>query len=127
MSRYLLDSTFLIDHLRGEPAAVRRFRDMNESGDESMVTDITATEVWSGRRAGLEHVIERFLKYIEYIHAGPETARLAGIWRAEARESGWTLGLPDAVIAATAVHQDAAVLSRNVRDFALTPARIETY
>ena len=127
MTRYLLDSTFLIDHLRGVPEAVQRLRHMNESGDESMVTDISATEVWSGRRAGSEHAIERFLMYIEYVHAGPETARLAGIWRAEARESGRMLGIPDALIAATAFHQDAAVLTRNIRDFELTPVRIESY
>ena len=48
-------------------------------------------------------------------------------WRAAARESGRTLDLPDALIAATAFDLDAAVLTRNVQDFALTPVRIETY
>jgi predicted nucleic acid-binding protein len=127
LTRYVLDSTFLIDHLRGDPEAVQRFRDMNESGDESMVTDISATELWSGRLAGSEHEIERFVRYIEYIHPGPETARLAGIWRAEAREAGRTLGVPDALIAATAFDQEATVLTRNIRDFALMPVRVETY
>ena len=127
MTRYLLDTTFLIDHLRGVPDAVRRFREMNESGDESIVTDITVTELWSGRRSRSGPEIERFLRYIEYVHPGPETARLAGIWRAEARENGRTIGTPDALIAATAVDQGAAVLTRNVRDFALMPVRVETY
>ena len=127
MTRYLLDTTFLIDHLRGSPDAVQRFREMNESGDESIVTDITVTELWSGRRPGSGPEIERFLRYIEYVHPGPETARLAGIWRAEAREKGRTSGTPDALIAATAVDQDAAVLTRNTRDFALMPVRVESY
>jgi hypothetical protein len=127
MTRYVLDSTFLIDHLRGEPAAVARFREMNETGDESIVTDITAAELWSGRRRGTEYEIDTFLRYIEYVHPGPVTARLAGTWRAEARESGRTLDLPDALIAATAFDLEAAVLTRNVRDFELTPVRIETY
>jgi predicted nucleic acid-binding protein len=127
MTRYVLDATFLIDHLRGVTEAVQRFQDMNESGDESIVTDIIVAELWSGRRRGSEDAIDRFLRYIEYVHPGPETARVAGIWRAEAREAGRTLGVPDALIAATALHLGAAVLTRNVRDFALTPVRVETY
>jgi predicted nucleic acid-binding protein len=127
MTRYLLDSTFLIDHLRGVPEAVGRFREMNESGDESIVTDITVAEIWSGRAVGSERDIERFLRYIDYVLPGPETARRAGIWRAEAREAGRTLGIADVLIAATAFDQQAAVLTRNVRDFELLPVRIETY
>jgi predicted nucleic acid-binding protein len=127
MTRYVLDATFLIDHLRGVTEAVKRFQEMNESGDESIVTDIIVAELWSGRRLGSEDAIDRFLRYIEYVHPGPETARVAGIWRAEAREAGRTLGVPDALIAATALHLGAAVLTRNVRDFALTPVRVETY
>lgn len=47
--------------------------------------------------------------------------------RAEVRESGQVLGLPDALIAAAAFHVGGAVLTRNVRDFELTPVRVETY
>jgi len=127
MTRYLLDSTFLIDHLRGSPDAVRRLREMNASGDDPIVTDITVTELWSGRRPGSEPEIERFLRYIEFVHPGPETARLAGVWRAEAREKGRSIGTPDALIAASAVDLGATVLTRNVRDFERMPVRVETY
>jgi len=127
MTRYLLDSTFLIDHLRGSPDAVRRLREMNASGDDPIVTDITVTELWSGRRPGSEPEIERFLRYIEFVHPGPETARLAGVWRAEAREKGRTIGTPDALIAASAVDLGATVLTRNVRDFERMPVHVETY
>lgn len=64
---------------------------------------------------------------LEYVHAGPATARLAGLWRAEARAKGRRLGVPDALIAATAFDAGAAVLTRNVRAFELTPVRVETY
>jgi predicted nucleic acid-binding protein len=37
------------------------------------------------------------------------------------------LSLEDALIAAAAEAAEATVLTRNVRDFALTPARVETY
>jgi predicted nucleic acid-binding protein len=67
------------------------------------------------------------LRYLEYVHPGPATARLAGTWRADARRRGRTLSLPDALIAATAHELAAAVLTRNVRDYALTPVRLEPY
>jgi predicted nucleic acid-binding protein len=51
----------------------------------------------------------------------------AGRWRTEARALGRRLSLEDALVAAAAHASDAAVLTRNVRDFALTPVRVETY
>lgn len=126
MARYLLDSSFLIDHLRGVAAATERFHAINDGGEIAIVCDVSAAEVWSGRQT--EHPeIDRLLRYIEFVQPGPETSRLAGVWRAEARARGRTLDIPDALIAASAFHLHAAVLTRNVRDFELTPVRIETY
>jgi len=125
--KYLLDTTFVIDVLRGVPAALERLDRLHDEGDEPLVTSITTTELWSGRVAGREAAIEGAVRYLEYIHAGPSTARRAGEWRAAARQAGKTLDTTDALIAATAFDVGAAVLTRNVRDFALTPVRIETY
>jgi predicted nucleic acid-binding protein len=126
LARYLLDASFLIDHLRGVPAAVSRFQAMMETGDAVIVSDVSAAEVWSGRAA--EHpAIDNLLRHLEFVQPGPATSRLAGTWRADARARGRTLDIPDALIAASAFHLDAAVLTRNVRDFELTPVRVETY
>lgn len=127
MARFVLDASFLIDHLRGKPSAVDRLRVMYEAGDDPIITDVVSAEIWSGWRATDEAAIHSLLRYLEFVQPGPEASRLAGIWRAQARAGGRTLGLIDALIAGTARHLDATVLTRNVRDFALTPARIETY
>lgn len=126
MARYLLDASFLIDHLRGLPEATGRFVALNEAGDDLIISDVSAAEVWSGRPAE-EPEIDVLLRYLELVQPGPETSRQAGRWRADARAAGRALALPDALIAASAFHLDAAVLTRNIRDFALTPVRIETY
>ena len=126
MTRYLLDASFLIDHLRGVVAATERFRALNEGGESAIVCDVAAAEVWSGRRS--EHPeIERLLRYLEFVQPGPATSQLAGTWRADALARGRTLDIPDALIAASAFHLGAVVLTRNVRDFELTPVRVETY
>jgi predicted nucleic acid-binding protein len=40
---------------------------------------------------------------------------------------GRSLSLADSLIAAAAAATDAAVLTRSVRDFSMTPVRVETY
>ena len=125
--RYVLDSTFLIDHLRSDAGAVARLERLYRAGDDPIVTSVTTTEVWAGRRIDGDPAIEAFLRYFEYVNAGPSTARLAGEWRAKAREVGLTLSAPDAIIAATAFDLGATVLTRNVRHFESTPVQIETY
>jgi toxin FitB len=125
--RYLLDTTFVIDHLRHVPDAVDRMRAMYEDGDDPIVTSVVVSEAWVGATGPDDPALTTFFRYLEYVHAGPAAARLAGEYRSEARRRGQTLGLADALIAATADHLGAVVLTRNVRDFALTPVRIETY
>ncbi len=125
--RYVLDTTFAIDYLRGVPVAVERLRGLYEAGDDPLVTDIVAAELWTGAGPSGGEALESFLRHLEYVHPAPETAALAGRWRWEARRSGRTLSLPDALIAATAHVLGAAVLTRNARDYALTPVRVEGY
>jgi predicted nucleic acid-binding protein len=123
----VLDSTFVIDHLRGDPDARDRWRRMVDEGDQPVVNDVVVCEVRTGLRTVDAGILERFLIPTEFVQPGSETAMLAGTWRAEVRRTGRLLGLPDALIAAAAFHLGGAVLTRNVRDFALTPVRVETY
>lgn len=125
--RLMLDTPFVIDCLRGVPAAVSRLREIHEAGEEPIVTSVVVAEAWTGSRDPADDGLDGYFRFVEYVHPGPETARLAGTWRASARRAGRTLGIGDALIAATAFELDAAVLTRNVRDFELTPVRIETY
>ena len=127
MAQYQLDATFLIDYLRGDPATVERFDRFFADGDDILVNEIAVCET----RYGLGHdqmaEFEAMLRPIEFVQPGPDAALTAGRWRAEARDRGSNLSLSDALIAAAADASDAAVLTRNVRDFRLTPVRVETY
>lgn len=123
----ILDSTFVIDHLKGSPEAGARWHRMFEEGDQPVVTEVVVCEVRAGLRDQDEPILERLLLPTEFVQPGRETALLAGRWRADIRATGRTLGLPDSLIAAAAFHLGGGVVTRNVRDFALTPVRIETY
>lgn len=125
--RLLVDSTFVIDFLRNDAGAVARWDDAFSRGDEPLISEIVVCEVRTGLRERGVRPLEIFLEPVEFIQPGPEQAMLAGQWRGEARVLGRSLSLADALIAAAAEAADAAVLTRNVRDFAMTPVRIETY
>lgn len=125
--RLLLDSAFVIDVLAGVREATGRQRTIFESGDEPYVNEIVVCEVRAGLAADDIVQLETLLRPVEFIQPGPESAMLAGSWRNRARERGRHLSLPDALIAAAADAIGAAVLTRNIKDFALTPVRVETY
>lgn len=125
--RFVLDTTFIIDHLRGLPAAVDWLERAMTSGDRLFVTEVIVCEAWAGAARENDPALRGLLGPLEFVTPGPDQARVAGRLRAEARSKGRTLGLGDALIAATAGALDAAVLTRNGRDFGLTPVRVETY
>jgi len=127
VSRFLLDTTFIIDHLRGKPEAVKRMRGLVESGDLAFVNDVVSAEAWAGAPTDDDHDLTVLLQFLEFIAAGPDHARKAGRWRAVARSNGRELSTADALIGASADANRASVLTRNARDFALMPVSVEVY
>lgn len=123
----LLDTSFVIDCWHNRAEAVEHLERLMAESAPLYVTEVVVCELFAGLDEADRSVAHRFLEPIEFIQPGPSTAVRAGIWRAEAREQGATLHLPDALIAAAADAVGAAVLTRNLRDFALTPVRVETY
>jgi predicted nucleic acid-binding protein len=127
VSGYLLDTTLIIDHLRGRPEAVARLRRIVESGDIALVNDVVTAEAWAGAPGDDDPDLTELLRFLEFIAVGPEHARSAGRWRARSRAAGRDIGIADALIAASAHAMHSTVLTRNVRDFSLTPVAVETY
>jgi predicted nucleic acid-binding protein len=125
--RYVLDTTFVIDHLRGDRAARARMAQLVELGDEPFVTDVVVAESWAGAHRADDADLEALLQFIEFVQPGPLQAKRAGRFRADARARGWTLNTADALIAASAESLEAVILTRNLRDFALTPTPVEDY
>lgn len=125
--RFFLDTSFAIDVLRGEDAASERFARLFAEGDDSFVGAAVLCELATGARPSEEDALDAFVRAVEFVQPGPDVALLAGRWRGHARSRGLTLSVPDALVAASAHSLGAAVITRNVRDFALTPVRIEEY
>ena len=125
--RLVLDSSFIVDHLRGDPAAVRRLRDLFEDGDDPIVTGIVVCEVRTGLLPHEEAHLAALLEPMEFVQPGVEAALAAGRWRSDLHKRGRTLSLADALIGAVAEALGATVLTRNAKDFALMPVPVEVY
>ena len=124
---FLLDTSFVIDCWHNRAQALARLETLFAEGAPLYVTEVVVCELFGGLLEADRNAAHRFLEPIEFIQPGPEAAVHAGIWRAEARRRGAMLRLPDALIAAAAEAAGAAVLTRNVRDFALAPVSVESY
>jgi predicted nucleic acid-binding protein len=125
--RYLLDTTFAVDYLRGNPAAVARFAKLFEDGDEPYVNEVVLCELAVGAIGTDDPDLLAFVRAVAFVQPGAGAALQAGAWRRQAGRTGRTLSLADALIAAAADGLGAIVLTRNLRDFGLTPVDVSPY
>jgi predicted nucleic acid-binding protein len=126
-SRVSLDSTVVIDVLRGNRASLERWLDRLE-GSEFLICPIVDFEVrrlLHYRKAtkqleGLDEVVRRSL----WLDLTAEVTNLAAKTWAELRHSGNEVGESDILISCHAAHHGAAIWTRDLRDFGRLPARV---
>jgi predicted nucleic acid-binding protein len=104
----LVDTDVLVDHLRGARAFERR-------GARVSYSIVTRVELFAGR-ASQEETVATLLAPFRELAIDRAIAERAGRLR---RELG--VGLPAALIAATALEHGLALATRNLRDFQHVP------
>jgi predicted nucleic acid-binding protein len=125
--RYLLDSTLLIDHTNGDPAALRMLMRLFEGGHDLYACDVVTCEALSFGGTGDLRPVETLLDSLEYVATSPSAARWAGASRRSRHRAGGKRAVGDALIAGLAVELEAVVVTRNVRDFAQQGVETLTY
>jgi predicted nucleic acid-binding protein len=115
--RYLLDTTVLVDHVNGFPAATELLWRLFAEGGDLYICDVVACEAMSGGTDEHRSAISRLIEPLEYVSTSPEAARWAGGSRLRRHKDGGKLGLGDALIAGTATAIGATVVTRNRPDF----------
>lgn len=126
MSRLLLDSTVVIDALRGRPAA-DRVASLRREGVEPWVCAITVEEVFRGVRPTEENVVRRFFGATRIAPLGRAEGELAGTWRRRFAAEGVTLHQADCLIAAAAVGIGARLATANPSDFPMPELTVEDW
>jgi predicted nucleic acid-binding protein len=116
VARLLLDSTVLIDALRGRSAAAR-VAGLRRSGTEPWVCAISVEEIWRGLRQIEEPVARRLFNGLRVAPLGAAEGIRAGTWRREFAARGVALYQADCLIAAAALGAGASIATANVNDF----------
>jgi hypothetical protein len=124
MPAFLLDTTVLIDALRGRPAA-DRIRRLRAAGDVPVVCAINVEEVWRGLRADEEAAVQRLVIGLRIVRLGAEEGQRAGAWRRTYAAQGVTLHQADCLIAAAAVTAHATLATGNPSDFPMSEINVE--
>ena len=121
----LLDSTVVIDVLKGRPVTSARFVGLESAGDIPYVCAVTVEEVSAYL---LPQERERGSVLFEGLSEAPlgiAEGRLAGWWRRTFRRRGRTLSQADALIAAAAVGMGARLATGNPKDFPMRGLVVE--
>jgi predicted nucleic acid-binding protein len=126
VAQLLLDTTVLIDALRGREAA-ERLRKLRDDGAPPYVCAINVEEVWRGTRSGEKETVDRLLGALRMAPLGRAEGERAGRWRAHFAASGITLSQADCLIAAAAVGVGARLATGNPRDFPMDELEVETW
>jgi predicted nucleic acid-binding protein len=119
--RLLLDTSVVIDHLRGDPRAVGLLADSARAGHELWSATIVRTEVRAGMRKGEERATEAFLEALRWQDVTVEIADRAGDLARRHLKSHPGVDTVDYVIAATTGALAARLLTLNTKHFPMLP------
>ena len=110
----LLDTTVLIDVLRGRPGSVGRLEELACAGERLFTTVMNVEEIHRGLRSdGERDAAECLLAGLRLTPLGRPEGRRAGGWRRDHAERGVTLSQSDCLIAAGAVAVGARLATGN--------------
>ncbi len=122
LPRYLLDTDTVVDLLRGRADVGARLRAV--SPDQVRISAMTVAELAYGARGARDPEaryaeVERFCAVVRVVTFGTRAALAHARLRDALRSA--PVGPADLVIAATALAQDATVVTSNLREFARLP------
>ena len=120
----LLDTTVLIDVLRGRPAA-RRVLALRTTGQVPYVCAVNVEEVCRGVRPGEEERVRRLFDGLRVASLGRREGELAAGWRRGFARQGVTLAQADCLVAAAAAAIGARLVTGNPKDFPMREIEVE--
>ena len=120
----LLDTTVLIDALRGR-AAAERLLALRRGSQPPWVCAVNVEEVMRGALPGEEEITMRFLQQMRLAPLRAAEGERAGRWRRDYARKGVTLSQGDCLIAAAAVGVGARLASGNPKHFPMLEFDVE--
>lgn len=124
MANYLLDTTLIIDYLRGKKERVKLLRKLVSKGASLGCCLINIIEIYAGMKEKERVITEEFLDSLEYYEISKDIAKKAGDYKKTYQKRGITLSLPDVAIAAVAVYNNLILLTDNSKDYPMPEIKI---
>jgi predicted nucleic acid-binding protein len=125
--KLVIDTSVMIDHLRGHAQAVAVLSDAARAGDELWSVTATRTEVLAGMRRGEERATHALLDAIRWQDVTCEIADRAGHFARRYLRSHPGVDTVDYLVAAASEVLGARVLTQNVRHFPMLQALRSAY
>lgn len=117
MATYLLDTSVIIDTLRGIHGRGALLQDLLKQGHFLACCPTNISEIYAGLRDKEEPKTTAFLEDLEYYEITWSIARQAGLLKREYSRRGQALSLADTTIAAVCLANDLTLMTNNVKDF----------
>lgn len=121
----LLDTSVLIDVIRGRAAAERLRQVQAARQPPPLACAVNVEELWTGGRDGEEGALRRLIGALRIVPLGEREGELAGTWRRDFAARGITLSQADCLIAAAAVTAGARLATGNPRHFPMPGLELE--
>ena len=112
----LVDTDIAIDFLRRRDYAQKLLESWAGEGLLAIST-LTHLEIYQGMKTGEEKATNSFLDGLVSVAVDIPIARRAGTMLGELRSKGKTIGIADAIIAATALQFGAPLLTNNIEHY----------
>jgi predicted nucleic acid-binding protein len=110
----VLDTTILVDHLRGVDSATEYLASLDS---RPFCSEISRIEVMQGLRSSERRIAEGLFALVEWVPVNESVARRAGELGRRWRRSHSGIGAADLAIAATAEEIGADLATRNLKHF----------
>lgn len=124
MSRFLLDTSVLIDFSRGVVPVRDRLLDLAQEHSLG-ICGIGITEFYSGIQRGARPVVDELIDSLTYWEITRPMFLTAAHYRYEFARKGIALASPDTIVAAVALHRKATLLTGNVKHFPMPDIAVE--
>jgi predicted nucleic acid-binding protein len=127
MAPVLLDTTVLIDLLRGRPRTAERLRSLRAAGDAAYVCALNVEETVRGLRRNELESARRLFAGCRIAPLGEAEGWKAGEWRRDLAARGTTLAQADCLIAAAASAIGARLATGNPKHFPFRELVVEDW
>jgi predicted nucleic acid-binding protein len=127
MAAVLLDTTVVIDLLRGREGAASRLEALREAGDSTHVCAITVEETARGLRQSEQSAATALFGGLRMVALGEREGWRAGEWRRDYAQRGQTLSQADCFVAAAALAVGGRLATGNPKDFPMAELTVERW